>query len=106
MIQRLLMVMFALSMAACGHKMQVTSQDFATGTFVVCGKKGIANEELSQKALGVCPGGPTIIKCGPPGFATSTSPTTSGMVPAAGSSSQNCCQYQCPQAAPAAAPSK
>ncbi len=107
MTKRFLMVMFALSMAACGHKVRVTTQDFATGTFVVCGKKGISNDVLTQKAVEVCPGGATLVKCGSQAFASSTAPASSGMVAASGTSSDNCCQFKCPPAAPGApAPAK
>jgi hypothetical protein len=58
-------VLLMFTLVSCVHTplTRIAAEDFGTGSFTICGNSQARAADLKAKALYVCPGGPTPVRC-------------------------------------------
>ena len=95
MIRRMVAVVGILVFGGCAST-RVASQDFTTGSLVICGNKYAELADLSAKAAQTCKN-PQILRCAEQKYGSQTTATGSTYVATATTKdlTGNCCEFQC-----------
>ncbi|HXX32233.1 MAG TPA: hypothetical protein VEJ89_16140 [Myxococcaceae bacterium] len=100
MVRRICVLGAVFCLASCAST-HVASQDYTTGSLVICGNKYATLEDLNTKAGQTCKS-PQVLRCAEQKYGSQTSGSASAYGNAAYGTSTtkdltgNCCQYQCP----------
>ena len=100
-----LMAVVVATLLGCAD-VKVSSQDYTTGIFTVCGDEFATTADLDKEASKGCAKGapPRLLRCANTAYGSKSYSTAPGPYGSASYSTPltgNCCEYQCPAQPPA-----